>query len=611
MRAASRTPASVASESDANSIRLPATLPVQKGGIPTLEQYRLIAVQHAERIRRETARHGQFATTDLERDLYQIAEAAAIDAYITENQPGLRASLQSARATAMAARPHIRRQTEIEQRVEAILQRSFSSDDTALNINTPPLPLANDAPSNAEWARETARTLEAMHGSDSAVRKYRRVREVTMWSIAIRTNLTDEQTLAHSSAGESQSTEASKPTNNERNRDDGSKPVASETEADNAAQPTDENEGASSPDSDGAGDPDSPADDEAKGQPTPGPEASENEERAPDQPSAGANTQTTDAAAPQAANVASDAATPGGITFEYPEWNFHVQNFNEAGTTVRVMPSEPGSPTWAKSVLQENAREVHRARQQFERLRSHRTRLRRQVQGDELDLEACVDAIVDRRMHVAPTDRLYRLERPGRRDLAITLLIDVSGSTREVVSGDQRVIDIERIAAAVATAAFDALGDDYSILAFSSAGAANVTVHTVKSFGEKNTSVVLQRIGALAPDGNTRLGSAVRHATAMLNKHPAPHRLLLIISDGKPYDYDFYFIDYAIQDSRHAVMAARQAGIQPFCITVDASEGASYLPDIFGATGYRVVSKPSQLSQALLLAVQRMIGGNG
>ena len=133
-------------------------------------------------------------------------------------------------------------------------------------------------------------------------------------------------------------------------------------------------------------------------------------------------------------------------------------------------------------------------------------------------------------------------------------------------------------------------------------------VHTLKEFGESNSKLVLQRISALEPHGTTRLGSAIRHATATLSKHPAPHRLLLILSDGKPSDYDWYFTDYAIQDSRQAIMQARLDGIHPFCITVDSADDESYLPEIFGSAGYRVVSRPSQLSQALLQAVQRMIG---
>ena len=172
-----------------------------------------------------------------------------------------------------------------------------------------------------------------------------------------------------------------------------------------------------------------------------------------------------------------------------------------------------------------------------------------------------MEALVDRRMGAVPSDRLYSHVQPGRRELAITLLIDVSGSTGDVVVEEQRVIDIERIAALVATAAFDALGDDYSILAFSSASATNVRVHTLKDFGERNATAVMERISALSPHGTTRLGAAVRHATAQLSNHPAPHRLLLILSDGKPFDYDWYFVDYAIQDSRQAVMSARLQGI--------------------------------------------------
>ncbi|MBC8086826.1 MAG: VWA domain-containing protein, partial [Phycisphaerae bacterium] len=134
---------------------------------------------------------------------------------------------------------------------------------------------------------------------------------------------------------------------------------------------------------------------------------------------------------------------------------------------------------------------------------------------------------------------------------------------------------------------------------------------TLKEFGEKNSSQVLERIGALAPRGTTRLGAAIRHATAMLADHRAPHRLLLIISDGKPYDYDWYWTEYAIQDSRHAVMSARLQGIHPFCITVDTDDDEAYLSEVFGTGGYRVVTRPSQLAQALLLAVQRMIGEKG
>ncbi|MEP6620992.1 MAG: VWA domain-containing protein, partial [bacterium] len=178
---------------------------------------------------------------------------------------------------------------------------------------------------------------------------------------------------------------------------------------------------------------------------------------------------------------------------------------------------------------------------------------------------------------------------------------------RDIVFDGQRVIDVERLAALVAAAAFDSLGDAYSILAFSSDGAADVRLTTIKDFSETNTQVVRERMAALAPNGKTRLGAAIRHATAQLERHGAPHRLLLVLSDGKPNDRDGYFLDYGVEDSRRAVVDARADGILPYCITVDREAAADYMADIFGASGYLTVQKPAQLPKALLGAVQRLL----
>jgi nitric oxide reductase NorD protein len=606
-----------ASESNAESIRLPSVLPRKRSDISPLEQYRVIAVQHAERIRRSSARHARDAATDLERDLFQLAEAAAIDAQIAANQPGLRATLDTARAEAMAQRPTPRRRTGIELRVEEMFRRTFPGShrtEATEDTDLPTLLPANDAESNAEWARRAALVLEVKFGADAA-RRYRRMPEMTLWDTTIATQLPDEEARAPDAEVPQKKSVRDPWSDAQSTRSGSATPGAGQSSS------SQNKRGGTAVESQG---PNATARVDAEG--TAG-RGSESEQR-PEGASAGGATGGTsdgsgDATPPDDADghggemgsgrsdhKADDAPLSKDITFRYPEWDYHAQGFTAAGTIVRIIPPSLESSEWATHALREHVREIHSARRQFERLRSHRIRLRRQVQGDELDLEACVEAMVDRRMHVAPTDRLYSLMRPGRRELAITLLLDVSGSTRAVVAGERRVIDIERIAALVATAAFDALGDDYSILAFASEGASNVRVHTLKSFGESNSSLVLQRISALAPDGATRLGAAVRHATAMLTNHPAPHRLLLILSDGKPHDYDLYSVDYAIQDSRHAVMNARLQGIHPFCITVDASDGETYLAEVFGSAGYRVVTKPSQLSQALLLAVQRLISSS-
>ena len=603
------------SESDGRGIRLPPTLPAQRSDVSPLQQYRLLAVQHAERMRRASARHAREATSDLERDLFQLVEAATIDAHIAETQPGLGAALRSGRAESIARRPKPRWRSDIELCVEEMFRRAWP--DVAGNGNGngdhPAMPLDGDAESNATWARRTAVALEARFGRKSAA-EYRRVPEITLWQTSVQAQLPEDAEFAVESEMREQASAPPPDAKNAKSRsqmpgpstsrssqnkqgstpgDSGREKASSQSESDNPS-----NRG-----SDG----DSATDQE--------PEVNTTNDSAEEADGSmladGAEGQNGQSGVAHSGKTVDDDRLTEGVTYHYPEWDFNVQGFRTNGTTVRVMPSPSASAAWATSALAQHAQEVHRARRQFERLRSHRLRLKRQVQGDELDLEACVEALVDRRMGVAPSDRLYSHVLPGRRELAITLLIDVSGSTADTVAVEQRVIDIERIAALVATAAFDALGDDYSILAFSSASATNVRVHTIKDFGERNATAVMERISALAPHGTTRLGAAVRHATAQLSNHPAPHRLLLILSDGKPFDYDWYFVDYAIQDSRQAVMSARLQGIHPFCITVDATEGETYLGEIFGSAGYRVVSKPSQLSQALLLAVQRMIGSGG
>ena len=602
-----------ASESDARSIRLPPSLPGHRNDVTPLEQYRLLAVQHAERMRRASATHAREATTDLERDLFQLAESATIDAHLVETQPGLGSALHAARSESIARRPKPRWRSEIELVVEEMFRRAWPSDANiaSADVELPSIPLEGDAVANATWARRTAAALEARFGRKAAS-AYRRVPEITLWQTTVQAQVPDE--VATAVETELREVESAPPpdrrnaksrsqmpgpsTSRSSQNRQGNTPGESGTER---ASSRSESEGGN-----GRGEVGDAASDRA-------PEVSAanetSEEEAGSTLADGTQGKDGQSGVGHSGENVADERLAEGLTYHYPEWDFNVQGFRTSGTTVRVMPSPVASSAWAASALQQHAQEVHRARRQFERLRSHRLRLKRQVQGDELDLEACVEALVDRRMGVAPSDRLYSHVQPGRRELAITLLIDVSGSTKDLVAEDQRVIDIERIAALVATAAFDALGDDYSILAFSSASASNVRVHTLKDFGERNSTAVRERISALAPHGTTRLGAAVRHATAQLANHPAPHRLLLILSDGKPFDYDWYFVDYAIQDSRQAVMNARLQGIHPFCITVDAAEGETYLGEIFGSTGYRVVSKPSQLSQALLLAVQRMIGG--
>jgi nitric oxide reductase NorD protein len=160
----------------------------------------------------------------------------------------------------------------------------------------------------------------------------------------------------------------------------------------------------------------------------------------------------------------------------------------------------------------------------------------------------------------------------------------------------------------LASEALASLGDPYAILAFSGVGRHGVRVRTIKGFAEHDAAAVRRRIAALAPQDNTRLGAALRHATAVLNAQPAQRRVLVLLSDGQPNDVELYQGPYAIEDSRRALHEARAEGVVTFCLTVEQEE-REYLPHLFGTTGYRVLSRPAQLPEALLGVVMGMIRG--
>lgn len=292
----------------------------------------------------------------------------------------------------------------------------------------------------------------------------------------------------------------------------------------------------------------------------------------------------------------------------YDEWDTYAHAFRRECVSVRTYHAPEGEERWAKEMLDTHRILVRRVRAEFERLRSRRERLFRQRDGDQLDIAACIEALTQMRMGRAPDDRLYVLDRAGRRALAILILVDTSGSTRDPVGEGRPIIDIEKIALLLASEALDALGDRYALVTFSSQGAADVRVTTVKGFAEQGVTTVRSRIAAIAPGGNTRMGAAVRHATSLLVREPVAHRLLLVLSDGKPNDTDRYYEHYGVEDTRAAVLEARASGVSPFCITVDANEPEAYVSHIFGEAGHTILRRPDQLPSALLGAVKLMLG---
>ncbi len=290
----------------------------------------------------------------------------------------------------------------------------------------------------------------------------------------------------------------------------------------------------------------------------------------------------------------------------YPEWDYRIGAYHPDAATVHLAACGVGADSWVEQTLDRHRGMLQQVRRQFELLRARRSRLRKQVEGDEIDLEAYLESVSDYRAGLPLTQRLYQTQRDVHRDIATVLLVDVSGSTDSWVAAQRRIIDVEREALLLVCVALDGLRQPYAVQAFSGDGAERVTIRNVKRFDEPFAAAVARRISSLEPEQYTRVGTAVRHATASLMHQQARHRLLLLLSDGKPNDVDEYSGRYGVEDFRQAVTEAKLQGISPFCLTID-RQAATYLPFVFGAGHYALLTRPELLPIALLDWVRRLV----
>lgn len=295
-----------------------------------------------------------------------------------------------------------------------------------------------------------------------------------------------------------------------------------------------------------------------------------------------------------------------GARFQYPEWDWTQGAYLAHGATVRALPPVLGPQSWVDATLARHRGHLAGIRRQFEALRPERVRLRRQTDGDELDLDACVEGRIDLRAGGVLRDGWYETRRPGRRSLALSLLVDASGSTDGWIGHQRRVIDVEREALLLVSIALHGLGEPFAIMAFSGEGPHGVTVRMLKDYHEAYDNEIALRIAALEPERYTRAGAAIRHATALLMKQPAAHRLLMLLSDGKPNDADHYDGRYGVEDMRQSVTEAQLQGIFPFCLTID-RQAPGYLPQVFSASHYALLPTPEQLPRVLLDWTRRLV----
>ena len=298
-----------------------------------------------------------------------------------------------------------------------------------------------------------------------------------------------------------------------------------------------------------------------------------------------------------------DIPLAGEVTL--PEWDWRKGKMLADQCIIRPMLPRDAEPKPLPQALQRVAR---RLRGQFAALTQSRVWLRHQPDGSEVDMSAYVDHYIARKTtQTADETGLYRDLRQTHRDIATLMLADLSLSTDAAVNNDQRVIDVIRDTLLLFSEALSACGDAYALYGFSSRRREQVRFYHLKQFEDRYTDKIRGHIQAIRPGYYTRMGAAIRHSSDILCKQVAAKRLMLILTDGKPNDLDKYEGRYGVEDTRKAILEAKQLGLIPFCITID-HKADDYLPYLFGRNGYVVVRDPGQLPHKLLALYARLTG---
>ncbi|KUH99030.1 VWA domain-containing protein [Mycobacterium sp. IS-3022] len=288
-----------------------------------------------------------------------------------------------------------------------------------------------------------------------------------------------------------------------------------------------------------------------------------------------------------------DAGDNGTGGHSYPEWDVHRKRYRRDWCTVHeIEPLADGLRALPRP-------DVHALRRPLTRLGIGLDRHHRQSQGDDIDVDAAVEARVELLAGSAPAEAVYVDSLRRRRDLAVLVLLDVSGSAGEVGTFGENIHQQQRAAAAALTIALHELGDRVALYAFRSQGRASVNLLPVKRFDDPMNAQVMQRLQGLQPGAYSRLGAAIRHGTSVIaGKAGTKRRLLVVLSDGLAYDHGYERV-YGAADARRALAEARRQGIGCLCLTIGAATDTGELRKVFGSAAHASIPKPRQLAEVI------------
>jgi len=287
----------------------------------------------------------------------------------------------------------------------------------------------------------------------------------------------------------------------------------------------------------------------------------------------------------------------------YDEWDYSKREYKEDFCKLYPKNITETDVSYYKKTLKDNASTLMGLRKMLTNVNNKYQQQRRQTQGEEFDIDAITDLYIDIHSGHTPSENIYLSKRKKEKDLSILMLLDVSLSS-DGYAANNRVIDVEKQVSILFGEILNEFNVDFSIDCFYSKTRNYATYLTIKGFDESWDKAKF-KVGAVEPEGYTRIGTALRHSGALLDKRDTDNKWIILISDGKPNDYDKYEGKYGINDVKQALRELNERNINSYALAIEAN-AKYYLPQMFGSNHYEILTTPVELLQSLAKLYDRI-----
>ncbi|REE80375.1 nitric oxide reductase NorD protein [Lutibacter oceani] len=292
-----------------------------------------------------------------------------------------------------------------------------------------------------------------------------------------------------------------------------------------------------------------------------------------------------------------------GYHIKYDEWDFSKRKYKEDFCKVYPKTLLKNDVNYYKKTLKDHRSTLIGLRKMLTTVNNKFQQQRRQSQGEEFDIDAITDLFVDLHSGHTPSENIYISKRKKEKDLSILLLLDVSLSSDGYAAGN-RVIDVEKQVSILFGEILNEFNIDFSIDCFHSKTRNHSSYMTIKDFDEDWNKAKF-KVGAIEPSGYTRIGAALRHSGAMLDKRNTKNKWVILLSDGKPNDYDKYEGKYGINDVKQALRELNERNINSYALAIEA-QAKYYLPQMFGQNHYQILTTPVELLKSMVQLYEKI-----